>query len=103
MVTAELFSALGDTTRLEIIRRLSSGRPHTITSVSEGLNMSRQGVRKHLRVLSDAQIIKLEPVGRDMRIELEKHALKQARQFLAELELQWDVRLEALRDFVEDV
>lgn len=61
MAVVELFRALGDPTRLEMVLRLSSGRSQTITSVSNGLEISRQGARKHLQILVDAKVIKLEP------------------------------------------
>lgn len=101
MNTAQLFHALGDPTRLEIIERLSVGTLHTITTVSDGLKMSRQGIRKHLQVLADAGLIKLVTKGRDTQVELEKQSLEQAKAFIVQIEAQWDTRLEALRNFVE--
>lgn len=102
MVASQLFHALGDPTRLEIIQRLSVEAHHTITTVSKGLKMSRQGIRKHLQVLADAQLIKLMPKGRDTQVQLEKRSLEQAKAYIAQIEAQWDTRLSALRDFVEE-
>ncbi|MDB5170310.1 MAG: HTH-type transcriptional regulator [Candidatus Saccharibacteria bacterium] len=102
MAVTELFRALGDPTRLEMVRRLSSGAPHTITSVSSGLQISRQGARKHLQILADAEVIMLEPRGRDTGVRLDRDTLEQGKAFIAELELRWDTRLEALRSFVDD-
>ena len=101
MIVAERFHALGDPTRIEIIQRLSTGASHTITTVSQGLEMSRQGIRKHLQILADANVIKLEPKGRDTYVQLERQALEDSKAFITALELQWDTRLEALRDFVD--
>lgn len=102
MIVAERFHALGDPTRIEIIRRLSTGASYTISTVSQGLEMSRQGVRKHLQILANAHFVTLKPQGRDMSIQLERRALEETKAFLVELELQWDVRLEALRNFVDN-
>jgi DNA-binding transcriptional ArsR family regulator len=102
MAVAELFRALGDPTRLEMVRRLSSGEPYTITSVSKGLEITRQGARKHLQMLAEANIISLEPKGRDTSVHLERDTLEQGKAFIAELGLRWDRRLEALRQFVDD-
>jgi DNA-binding transcriptional ArsR family regulator len=102
MAEADLFRALGDRTRLEMVRRLSSGVPHTITSVSSGLDISRQGARKHLQMLADAKVITLESRGRDTSVRLERETLERGRAFIAELELRWDERLEDLRRFVDD-
>jgi DNA-binding transcriptional ArsR family regulator len=101
MVVAEVFKALGDPTRLEIIERLSSGNSYTLTTVSRGLNISRQGARKHLQLLADAHLVTLEPKGRDTSVHLERSTLEKSKAFIAELEKRWDTRLEALRQFVD--
>lgn len=101
MVDVDFFRALGDPTRLEIIKRLTSGTEHTISSVSEGLPISRQAVRKHLQVLLNAQIIILQHEGRDTNIKLNREALEQGKAFIEKIEKQWDKRLLALKKFVE--
>jgi DNA-binding transcriptional ArsR family regulator len=101
MAVVELFRALGDPTRLEMVRRLSSGNSYTLTSVSNGLAISRQGARKHLKILAEANVISLEPKGRDTEVRLERDALETGRAFIAELEIRWDKRLEALRRLVD--
>ncbi len=101
MAVAELFRALGDPTRLEMVRRLSGGTPQTITTVSSGLEISRQGARKHLQILADARVVKLEPKGRDTLVVLDTERLEQAKAFIADLERQWDKRLEKLKRVVE--
>lgn len=102
MVEAEIFRALGDPIRIEIVMRLSKGEPHTISSVSSDLEISRQGARKHLQVLADAQLIMLKPRGRDTDVVLQPKTLDKGKVFIAKLEKQWDARLIALRDFVEN-
>lgn len=101
MPTAELFRALGDPTRLEIVERLSSGQPYTLTTVSSQLAISRQGARKHLQILANAHVITLEPRGRDTLVQLDRETLDQVKAFIAQLELQWDKRLETLKQVVE--
>jgi len=101
MAVAEIFKALGDPTRLEMVQRLSSGSSYTISSVSSELGITRQGARKHLEVLVSAHLITLEPKGRDVLVQLEPDSLEAAKAFIAKLEKQWDKRLEALKNFVE--
>lgn len=102
MAIAEIFRALGDPVRLEMVQRLSRGQRQRITAVSKGLGITRQGARRHLQVLADAGLVSMAPEGRDVWVELDPKTLDQARAFIAELERQWDVRLEALKSFVED-
>jgi DNA-binding transcriptional ArsR family regulator len=102
MATAEIFRALGDPIRLEMVQRLTRGGRCTITTISEGLGVTRQGARKHLQVLADARVVALQPEGRDVLVSLEPESLDQAKLFIAEIERRWDARLDALRRFVEE-
>jgi DNA-binding transcriptional ArsR family regulator len=102
MAAAEVFRALGDPVRLEMMQRLASGEPRTISAVSSDLGISRQGARKHLQVLADAKLIWFEPKGRDVQVLLDRESLDEAKRYIADLERRWDKRLEALRRFVEE-
>jgi DNA-binding transcriptional ArsR family regulator len=102
MEAVSLFRALGDPTRMEMVRRLASGESYTITTVSHGLNITRQGARKHLQILADAKVVSLTHKGRDTHVQLLRDTLDQGRAFIAELERQWDMRLEALRRYVDE-
>ncbi len=102
MVATQVFKALGDPIRLEMLQRLSSGSSCTINSVSSQLGISRQGARKHLDVLVDAKLVSLQPKGRNVIVELDVRSLGIAKQFILQLEKQWDQRLVALKCFVEE-
>ncbi len=102
MLVAETFKALGDPIRLEMIERLSDGSRRSVGSLFDGLGLTRQGARKHLQVLADAELVTLEIKGRQTEVSLDPTTLASAKTFIAGLELQWDQRLVALRDFVEE-
>ena len=101
MAVVETFKALGDPVRLEMVRRLASGSTYTINGISSGLGVSRQGARKHLKVLTEAGLIILECKGRETEVRINRDSLETARRFIAELEQRWDERLEALREYAE--
>lgn len=101
MVEAEIYRALGDPVRLEIVRRLSTRTTCTIGEISTNLGISRQGARKQLQVLVEANIVRLMQRGRQTDVMLETKTLEIARAFISQLERQWDARLEALKQFVE--
>jgi DNA-binding transcriptional ArsR family regulator len=102
MVLAETFKALGDPVRIEILKRLSGGMHYTVGNLSSGLGLTRQGARKHLQVLVEAELVSLKPSGRETVVKLDASSLVIAKSFIADLELRWDNRLQALRNFVED-
>lgn len=96
-----VFKALGDPVRLEMVRRLSDGASVTIGALASGFGITRQGVRKHLQVLADALLVSLRPQGRETMVRLQPEVLAFAKAHILELEARWDVRLAALKAFVE--
>ena len=53
-------------------------------------------------MLADANVVALQPEGRDVLVSLEPDSLDQLKQFITEIERRWDTRLDALRKLVED-
>lgn len=53
---SEVFSALADPTRRDMVARLTDGDA-TVTELAEPYDMSIQAVSKHLRVLEDAGLV----------------------------------------------
>lgn len=100
-VSARVFSALGDPTRLELVARLSDGRARSIAQLSEGLDLTRQGVTKHLRVLERAGIVTSSRVGRESRFTYLPEPIQQVRSYLDAVSEQWDDALSRLKSFVE--
>jgi DNA-binding transcriptional ArsR family regulator len=99
---APLFAALGDETRLRLIMRLSSGGPGSITQLSAKSDVSRQAITKHLRVLSDAGLVRSTRKGREQVWDLEPKRLADAHEYLDRISQQWDAALDRLKAFVED-
>lgn len=99
---APLFAALGDETRLRLLSSLSSGGPRSITRLSADTPVSRQAITKHLRVLSDAGLVKSARRGREHVWDLEPRRLAEAHRHLDRISKQWDDALDRLKLFVED-
>ena len=100
--TAPLFAALGDATRLYVIGQLCAGGPQSIAKLTEGSNVSRQAVTKHLAVLADAGLVRGHREGREMLWELEVDRLDEVRRTLDVISGRWDAALARLQRLVED-
>jgi DNA-binding transcriptional ArsR family regulator len=98
---APIFGALGDATRLRLVKRLVDDGPLSIVQLTEGARITRQGVTKHLRVLSDAGVVRDRWRGRERIWELDGRRLAIARDFLDGVSQRWDETLGRLRAFVE--
>jgi DNA-binding transcriptional ArsR family regulator len=99
--TAPVFAALGDTTRLRIVGRLSDEGSLSIVRLTEGTNLSRQAVTKHLHALEEAGLVASGRLGRERVWKLQTKRLMQARRYLDQISAQWDEALNRLRTLVE--
>jgi DNA-binding transcriptional ArsR family regulator len=95
-------AALGDPTRLELVRRLRGAARRSIAELGEGLGMTRQAVAKHLRVLEAAGLVAGRRQGRETLFALQPDQLAQARVWIDEIAGQWDDALDRLKTHVED-
>jgi DNA-binding transcriptional ArsR family regulator len=98
---AHLFAALGDETRLRLLVRLGAGGPLSISLLTEGSGITRQGVTKHLRVLAGAGLVRSTRRGKESLWQVEHRRLEEARRSLDLISKQWDVSLNKLKLFVE--
>lgn len=98
---AAIFAALGDATRLSLLARLTEGEPQSITRLTLGTRLTRQGVTKHLRVLEDIGIVRSVRVGRESRFALEPKPIEDARLYLEHVSQQWGQALVRLKTMIE--
>lgn len=96
------FAALGDDTRLRLVRRLAARGPGSIAHLSAQFDVSRQAITKHLRVLEDAGLVSGSRLGREHVWTLQPRRLGEAQRYLAHVAGQWDDALARLQDYVED-
>lgn len=99
--SAPLFAALGDSTRLHVVSRLSASGPLSITQLTEGTRVTRQAVTKHLNVLAEAGVVRDFRQGRERVWELRTKRIEDARRALEAVSRHWDDALERLRALVE--
>jgi DNA-binding transcriptional ArsR family regulator len=100
---APVFAALGDTTRLQIIARLSKGGPSSIVRLTDDTAVSRQAITKHLQALEGVGLVTSGRAGRERIWELKATRLKEARHYLDKISDQWDAALDRLRTLLEEV
>jgi DNA-binding transcriptional ArsR family regulator len=79
------FAALADPTRRAVLERLGSGRA-TISELAEPFGMSLTGMKKHIQLLEEAQLVTTEKVGRVRRCMLAPYAFEGISTWLQRLE-----------------
>ena len=69
------FSALADPTRRAVLERLGAGSA-SISELAEPFGMSLTGMRKHVRLLEEAELVTTEKIGRVRRCMLAPYAFE---------------------------
>jgi ArsR family transcriptional regulator, cadmium/lead-responsive transcriptional repressor len=85
----QVFGALADPSRRQVIGYLSERGTATATELTGELPMTRQAVAKHLATLADAGLVESERLGRETRYRL------------TDAGAEWDDRLDALRRHIQ--
>src|ERR1700692_3250919 len=86
---AAVFAALGDTTRLTVVGRLSGRTPLSISRLTAGTRLTRQAMTKHLRVLEAAGVVRSARTGRETLFALGPKPIEDIRQYLDAVSGQW--------------
>lgn len=94
-----LFLALGDMTRMAVIRELCRG-PRSVSELARPFEMALPSFMQHLSVLEDAKWIKTEKQGRVRTCTLNPDALALAGGWLDEQRSLWERRLDQLDDYL---
>ncbi len=93
----DAWAALADPTRREIFSRLAV-RPRSVTDLASELPVSRPAVSQHLRVLKDADLVRVRPEGTRRIYAVDPDGLRAMR---AELETFWSAALTNFKRLAE--
>ncbi len=100
--TSDVFNAIGDTHRREILDALMTGEK-AVGAIVNDLSMSQPQVSKHLRVLSEVGLVRCRAEGRRRLYRLEPARLRPMHEWLAKYEQAWNDRLDRLDDYLKEV
>ena len=95
------FFALSDPTRRGILERLAGG-PATVGQLAEPLGLTLNGVKKHVGILEDVDLVITAKVGRARECKLGPARLQDATQWIEAYRRAWEGRLERFGAYVEE-
>jgi DNA-binding transcriptional ArsR family regulator len=95
----EVFAALADPTRREVLAALQSGS-RAVSELAAGSSLSLPGFIKHLQVLEEAGLLSRIKTGRVVSCTLSAGPMKDAANWLSKYEAFWGERLDALARFL---
>ncbi len=91
----DVFQAIADPTRRAIIA-LVALQAMTPNAIAEHFDVSRQAVSKHLRILTECELVKQKQQGREIYYQLEVKKMKEIDQWLAQFRQLWETRFDQL-------
>lgn len=100
--SAPIFAALGDETRLRLVIFLSAAGPSSTATLTANVDVTRQAVAKHLRVMKEAGLVSSIYQGRDSVWQIESSQLEEAQSCIELLTSRWDAAIDRLRTLVEE-
>ena len=91
----DVFQAIADPTRRAIIA-LIAVQAMTPNALAENFHTSRQAVSKHLRILTECELVTTEQKGREIYYTLEIEKMKEIDKWLEQYRKIWEGRFEQL-------
>lgn len=98
----DIFQAIADPTRRAIIT-LIAAQAMTPNAIADNFNTTRQSVSKHLRVLTECELVKPEQKGREIYYSLEIEKMKEIDKWLNQFRKIWETRFNQLDDVLSTI
>ena len=95
------FFALSDPTRREILERLAPG-PSTLSDLAAPFGLTLNGVKKHVGILADVELVVTAKVGRTRECRLGPAQLADADRWIKEYRRDWQRRLDRFGAYVDE-
>lgn len=97
----DVFQAIADPTRRAIITLLAI-RAMTPGAIAENFDSSRQTISKHIQILTECELLKQEPAGREILYHLNPIKMKEIADFVEPFRKLWDDRFNKLESIMKN-
>ena len=98
----DIFQAIADPSRRAIIALLAL-QAMTPNALAEHFDTSRQAVSKHLKILTECELVTQEPQGREIYYRLEIEKMKEIDEWLEQYRKIWETRYSQLDDLLATI
>ena len=101
-VRRDVFQAIADPTRREIIRLVAS-ESLNLNAVAERFNVSRPAISKHIKILTECGLVKIRVRGRDHFCEAQLEQLGEVNDWVAQYKQFWEQKLDSLEAYLQEI
>jgi DNA-binding transcriptional ArsR family regulator len=98
----DIFQAIADPTRRAIIALIAL-QAMTPNALAENFHITRQAVSKHLRILTECELVKQEFKGREIYYQLEIDKMKEIDEWIEQFRKIWETRFNQLDDLLSAI
>jgi DNA-binding transcriptional ArsR family regulator len=98
----DIFQAIADPTRRAIIALLAL-QAMTPNGIAEHFDSTRQAISKHLRILTECELVKQEHQGREIYYHLELQKMKEIDKWLEQFRKLWEIRFDQLDNVLSNL
>jgi DNA-binding transcriptional ArsR family regulator len=98
----DMFVALADPTRRNILELLATNGELTATAIYEQFPVSPQAVSQHLKVLREAHLVEMEKRAQKHVYRLNPQTLSQFETWVQQMQQRWSERFDALDTVLEN-
>ena len=98
----DVFQAIADPTRREIIEVISS-QPQTVNEVAEQFNISRPAISKHLKILDECGIIAIDQKGRERYCRIVPESIIPAFVWIEQYKKLWEARIDSFEEYINQL
>lgn len=98
----DIFQAIADPTRRAIIALIAL-QAMTPNAIAENFNTTRQAVSKHLRILTECELVKQEHQGREIYYSLEIGKMREIDKWLDQYRKIWESRFNQLDNILSNI
>ena len=95
----DIFQAIADPTRRAIIALIAM-QAMTPNAIAEQFHSSRQAVSKHLRILTECELVSQKQQGREIFYQLQVNKMKEIDKWLEQFRKIWESRFDNLDKYL---
>lgn len=101
-IRRDVFQAIADPTRRAIIALIAL-QAMTPNAIAEHFDTTRQAVSKHLRILTECELVKQEQKGREIYYSLEIEKMKEIDEWISQYRKIWETRFDQLGELLSTI
>lgn len=98
----DVFQAIADPTRRQIIERIAQGAMN-LNTIAETFNSSRQAISKHIQILTECGLVVITQKGRERYCEAQLGKLTEVSDWLEQSKKQWINKFEKLDNYLNEI